>query len=134
MKRILLVSTAICTLALSGCDKGGPCSGGGKSIDDGPVTEAWKAAGGLPEGAVACKFGEEEPYPLSKSYELGANVDEGYTKSIQYYGKKGWTHEQKHDETYQAAVLAKDGHTLEVQCSRKVEDKGWCTATFTEKK
>jgi len=133
MKRILFTTLTISILALGACDKG-PCSGGGMGKDEGPVAPAWGAAGGLPEGAIACKTVEEEPYPLSKSYELGANVDEGYTKSLSHYHANGWTHEPKHGEIYQAAMLTKDGHTLELQCSRKVEDKGWCTATFTEKK
>ncbi len=118
---------------LGGCGKSEPCSGDNKAKDTKPVHADWKKRGGLPKDAVACTLGGKS-YDTRKSYELGKTPNEAFDASVKHYVTNSWKElDRNADGPFLTIHLERDGHKLEVQCS-KVVDTGWCTASFREKR
>lgn len=132
---ILLAAPLGLVLLITACDSK-PCSGGGMKVDDRPLPEAWEATAPAIAGAIACDAddpsGGDE---WSRSYEFGANAEDGKKQWTAHLTGNGWkdTGEIVDDDIYRQRGFEQDGHKLELKCSRRVEDKGWCTLIFTPK-
>ena len=104
-------------------------------VDDRPLPEAWEASAPAISGAIACTADDPSGSPeWSRSYEHGANPEEGKKLWTAHLTAKGWKDTgTTDDDTYRQASFEQDGHTIDLKCSRMVEDKGWCTLVFTAK-
>lgn len=124
---LLLLTTA--------CDSK-PCSGGGMKVDDRPLPEAWEGTAPAIPGAIACIADDPSGGgEWTRSYELGDNPKDGKTQWTNHLTGKGWkdTGETRDDTIFLKSTYEREGHKLELKCSRSVEDKGWCTLLFTPK-
>lgn len=104
------------------------------TVDSRQLPEDWQAAAPAPTGAVACheESGATDT-EYSRNYELGASPKEGFETFGAHLTAAGWAElpAKEISEYYLQATFAKDGARLELKVSRKVENKGWCTVTFT---
>ncbi len=68
-------------------------------------------------------------------HEFGESPKDGKTKWTAHLVGKGWkdTGAVIDDSTDLQRQFERDGHKLDLKCSRMVEDKGWCTLTFAAK-
>lgn len=131
----LLVAPFGLVLLTTGCESK-PCSGGGMKVDDRALPEAWEATAPALPGAIACV--EDQPSggsEWSRSYEFGADAHDGNAKWTAHLTGKGWkdTGGIVDDDIFVQTTFEREGHKIELKCSRMVEDKGWCTLQFTPK-
>lgn len=111
-----------------------PCSGGGMQVDTRPLPDVWNETAPPVPGAIACNSDDGVTNnEWSRSYEFGADPQEGKTLWTAHLTGNGWkdTGETHDDDTYRQATFEREGHKIDFKCSRMVQDKGWCTLTFT---
>jgi len=132
MRTASIVLSTLIAIAMTapGCGKSGPCSGGGMAKDTRPLGPVLKDNGGIPSGAVACTSQEElseKRYGDSISFEIADNPQDGFNKSREHYVAAGWAVAgNRSDDTFHTMDLKLKGQQMELKCSKKVEDKGWC--------